>query len=165
MQLLFACAHWHGLAKLRMHSDLTLEILDDVTTTLGERFRHFQRDVCPSYRTRELPREASARRRRKKANAPGEADSEPLKKFFSLRTYKYHSLGDYVRTIRFLGTTDSFSTTVVSTTWSSSVPDPHNLTGRARTSQSKREIYPHRPQELCETANSDRATPSADPSH
>lgn len=42
MRLLFLCAHWHGLAKLRLHSDLTLDILDDVTTTLGEVFHHFQ---------------------------------------------------------------------------------------------------------------------------
>jgi hypothetical protein len=118
MQLLFTCAHWHGLAKLRLHSDLTLDILDDVTTILGERFRHFQRDICPSYATRELPREANARRRRRKnANEPGVAEFETLQKNFNLNSYKYHSLGDYVRTIRRLGTTDSFNTTVVSKKW------------------------------------------------
>jgi hypothetical protein len=33
---------------------------------------------------------------------------------FSLSTYKLHSLGDYVQTIRALGATDSYSTQTVS---------------------------------------------------
>ena len=41
LQLLFTCAHWHGLAKLRMHTDRTLGILDEVTTLLGVKFQHF----------------------------------------------------------------------------------------------------------------------------
>jgi hypothetical protein len=35
-------------------------------------------------------------------------------KSFNLDTYKYHALGDYAKTIRRLGTTDSFSTQPVS---------------------------------------------------
>jgi hypothetical protein len=112
------CAHWHGLAKLRMHSDLTLEIMDEVTTSLGKAFRQFQNDVCPTYNSKELPREASARRRRhQNADANGKINStrdEPLQKKFNLQTYKYHALGDYVKTIRQFGTTDSYSTTTVS---------------------------------------------------
>jgi hypothetical protein len=117
MRLLFVCAHWHAMAKLRLHSDLTLDILDDVTTALGKAFRHFQQKICPIYGTRELPREANARYRRRQ-NTDGTAevstDAEPSKKYFNIQTYKYHCLGDYVKTIRQLGTTDSFSTTVVS---------------------------------------------------
>src|ERR1700723_3228028 len=63
--LLFLCCHWHGLAKLRTHSDLTLDIMDDVTSSLGETFRQFNADVCSAYSTKELAREATARRRRK----------------------------------------------------------------------------------------------------
>jgi hypothetical protein len=119
MRLLFVCAHWHGMAKLRLHSDLTLDILDDVTTTLGEAFRHFQQAISPAYSARELPREANRRRRRRHGkNTDGTAevyaDAEPLKKVFNTQTYKHHSLGDYAKMIRQLGTTDSFSTTVVS---------------------------------------------------
>lgn len=114
MRLLFSCSHWHGLAKLRLHSDLSLDILDEVTTDLGKEFRHFQQAICPRYSTRELPREANARRRRrKKDGAQAFSDSEPSMKALNLETYKHHSLGDYVKTIRLLGTTDSFSTTVV----------------------------------------------------
>jgi len=115
--LLFLCAHWHGLAKLRMHSDLTLDIMDEVTASLGKAFRHFDTKVCSAYGTKELPKETEARRRRRHAADPtGNAkttDGGPLKKTFNLQTYKYHSLGDYSRTIRRLGTTDSYSTSTV----------------------------------------------------
>jgi hypothetical protein len=112
------CAHWHGLAKLRMHSDLTLDILDEVTTFLGKAFRHFRDGVCSAYTAKELPREAGARRRRRQGtNVTGKTKStdEPLKKQFNLQTSKYHSLGDTVKTIRRFGTTDSYNTTIVST--------------------------------------------------
>jgi hypothetical protein len=35
LQLLFVFAHWHGLAKLRMHTDQTLALLDEATALLG----------------------------------------------------------------------------------------------------------------------------------
>ena len=66
---------------------------------------------------KKLSREASARRRRhQNADANGKINStrdEPLQKKFNLQTYKHHSLGDYVNTIRQFGTTDSYSTTTV----------------------------------------------------
>ncbi|KAG1832562.1 hypothetical protein F4604DRAFT_1945993 [Suillus subluteus] len=69
LDLLFVMAHWHGLAKLRMHSDLTLEILDQQTTDLGEHFRHFKAKVCNAYRTQELDREVELRSRRQAKEA------------------------------------------------------------------------------------------------
>lgn len=69
LDLLFIMAHWHGLAKLRMHSDLTLEILDKQTTHLGEIFRHFKTKVCTAYHTQELDREVDARSRRQTKDA------------------------------------------------------------------------------------------------
>jgi hypothetical protein len=122
LQLLFLCAHWHGLAKLRMHSDTTLAVMDQVTASLGKAFRHFSAGVCPTYNTKELPREAEARRRRRqRQNADSTkakpSDRGPLKKAFNLQTYKYHSLDDYSRTIRRFGTTDSYSTTIVRIFW------------------------------------------------
>lgn len=66
LDLLFLCAHWHALAKLRMHTDQTLELLDDITISLGCQFRFFVDTVCPDFKTRELPREAAARTRRSK---------------------------------------------------------------------------------------------------
>jgi len=119
------CAHWHGLAKLRMHSDLTLDVMDEVTTSLGKAFRHFEAEVCPAYNANELPREANARRRRyQNAGATGKAKSTndgPRRKQFNIQIYKYHALGDYVWTIRRLGTSDSYSTTTVGIIYCNSV--------------------------------------------
>jgi hypothetical protein len=125
MRLLFTCVHWHSLAKLRMHTDITLDIMDDVTTSLGKAFREFQTKVCPAYQTYELPREEAARYRRKSKKATqGEnssAQSNPpakpkarVKRELNIQTYKFHSLGDYVETIRRYGTTDSYTTEVAS---------------------------------------------------
>lgn len=126
LRLVFISAHWHGLAKLRLHTDLTLGIMDRLTTELGKALRDFEEHICAAYITRELPRETAARQRRQKTKkGPGAEQSddvadldkdEPkrLKKTLNLQTYKYHSLGDYVDTIRRYGTTDSYSSQTVS---------------------------------------------------
>ncbi|RXW14335.1 hypothetical protein EST38_g11521 [Candolleomyces aberdarensis] len=64
VNLLYVLAHWHGLAKLRLHTDVTLDILDDLTTLLGKKFRQFVARICDQVETRELPREYQARKRR-----------------------------------------------------------------------------------------------------
>ncbi|KAF7973280.1 hypothetical protein HWV62_15647 [Athelia sp. TMB] len=116
MTLLFTYAHWHALAKLRQHHDITLDILDNVTTSLGAQFRYFVEKICPCYDTRELPREAAAREcRQKKADqgASGQSHraSEPGPKVrrFHLQRIKHHFLGDYTDCIHYFGTTDSYS--------------------------------------------------------
>ncbi|KAG6905246.1 hypothetical protein DXG01_003988 [Tephrocybe rancida] len=63
MELLFVCATWHGLAKLRLHTDITLKVLDDTTLHLGYSLREFVTRTCSQFNTRELPREAAARSR------------------------------------------------------------------------------------------------------
>lgn len=117
LRLIFTCAHWHALAKLRLHSDITVNILDEVTTILGEQFRHFANQICPLYDTDELPREAGARQRR--AQKAGTTAIKPLarrsvKKKFQLHRYKHHCLGDYVDAILCFGTIDSFTSAIVS---------------------------------------------------
>ncbi|KZP06410.1 hypothetical protein FIBSPDRAFT_764436 [Athelia psychrophila] len=116
LKLLFTAAHWHGLAKLRLHSDSTLLIIDDITTSLGEVLHHFKDVICPAYNTKELPRETKARKRRK-AHKAGAARSQAtpttaLLKSYNLETYKNHSIGDTVDTIRRLGTTESYCSRV-----------------------------------------------------
>lgn len=116
-------AHWHGLAKLRLHSDFTLRIMDDVTSAVGRQFHAFKATVCLAYDTSELPQETDARTRRQNrqaANAKcapvGNVEPGTLvknvrrKKKFNLQTYKFHALGDYVSTIKRYGTCDSYST-------------------------------------------------------
>jgi hypothetical protein len=77
-------AHWHGLAKLRMHTDVTLELLSQVTISFGTRVRAFQEKTCAAFSTRELEREKAARLRRqdkvKKAAAGTNSNSQKGKK-------------------------------------------------------------------------------------
>jgi hypothetical protein len=127
MRLLFLCGYWHALAKLRMHTDSTLAILQDVTKTLGAQFRKFTSETCIHYETKELHREVTARARRTirvrqtaiRTNPEG-SGTEPISdtqsskpKMLNLNTYKYHSLGDYAETIRQFGTCDSYNTELV----------------------------------------------------
>ncbi|KAI0744837.1 hypothetical protein C8Q76DRAFT_789312 [Earliella scabrosa] len=176
MTMLFNLCTWHAFAKLRLHSETTLNAFDLATRALGQSMRAFLRKVCPTYATRELPKETQCRLARaaraatkdaapKPAAASSKIFSAPLKgpdtpaassrppqgpvssassiaalpptgltksmtreapkrapakaipqkrksrrKVFDLNTYKYHRLGDYVRTIRLFGTTDNFTT-------------------------------------------------------
>jgi hypothetical protein len=111
LNLIFICAHWHGMAKLRMHTDDTLRIFDDLTVHIGAEFRSFNEKTCPAFKTHELRRETEARKRRrsKKHGTTGvstssrleeqsEADG-PLPKMLNIQTYKHHSLGDYPKAI------------------------------------------------------------------
>ena len=60
LRLLFLLCHWHGLAKLRLHTDETLNIFEKVTRDLGDCIRSFASDTCPHFTTKELAREAEA---------------------------------------------------------------------------------------------------------
>ena len=125
-KLLFLLAHWHGLAKLRLHTDETLEVLKEVSGILGDQLRLFANETCSAFSTRELRREAESRRRRQAregesgmtqtqtqgVSATVVGDRRP--KLLNLRTYKLHALGDYPAQIRMYGTTDSYSTQLVS---------------------------------------------------
>ncbi|KAG2012178.1 ubiquitin and ribosomal protein S27a [Coprinopsis cinerea AmutBmut pab1-1] len=71
-KLLYLCCQWHALAKLRLHTDYTVTMLEETTVAIGNQFRLFMNQTCSSIETFELPREAEARQRRaakKKANA------------------------------------------------------------------------------------------------
>lgn len=82
MEMLYLLAHWQGLAKLRLHTESTLSILDNVTRSLGISLRAFKKGTCSAYKTRELPSEAASRSRReakrrrpaKPKIVPGESD-------------------------------------------------------------------------------------------
>ena len=102
MQLLYRAAEWHALAKLRMHTRATLDLLEKSTVHLGQLMRKFRDATFTKFNTVALPREA-----RKSPSTGGK------KKLLNLNTYKFHSLGDYVRTIELFGCTDSYSTQLV----------------------------------------------------
>lgn len=70
LDLLFVFAYWHSFAKLRIHTDRTLQILDTWTSILGHECRRFSTETCEVIQTYELQREYRARKRneaRKKA--------------------------------------------------------------------------------------------------
>jgi hypothetical protein len=115
--LIFTLATWHAYAKLCLHTDHTLTSFDRVTSSLGAGLRHFGGKLGDRFHTQELPKEAEARKRRE-AKKPGKTTrktgASSTKKRFNLSTYKLHALGDYPDTIRRRGTTDSYSTQMVS---------------------------------------------------
>jgi hypothetical protein len=121
LDLLFELSTWHAFGKLRMHTETTLHHFDNCTTRLGRALRKFRSVTCSKFDTRDLPRETAARTRRrgtKAAKGKGKADVTPQtaskRRKFNMLTYKLHALGDYVKSIWLYGTTDNYSTQVVS---------------------------------------------------
>lgn len=125
MDLLYTLAYWHGLAKMRLHTQSSLTLLENATTWLGAELRQFDSVTSEAFDTRETTAEAStcgraaARRLAKKTPSSTPQKPHPLTagrrcRRFNLRTIKTHSLGDYVPTIRRFGTTDSYNTQIVS---------------------------------------------------
>ncbi|TEB19086.1 hypothetical protein FA13DRAFT_1606363, partial [Coprinellus micaceus] len=122
VSILAVCAEWHALAKLRMHTDDTLQLLQDTTVKLGNEFRSFLDGVCQEVATEELDSEKRARdaQSKRKAAAKGSPPARAFEpppslavqqaKTLSLTKPKFHFLGDYVKTIRLFGTTDNYST-------------------------------------------------------
>jgi hypothetical protein len=107
LDLLFELATWHTLAKLRRHGNVSIVDLEASTRCLGIILRRFYDEICLNTDTRELPsnevaRMGPARKRRKKK-----------KKTFNLFTYKVHALGHYPEFIRWMGTTDNYSSQTV----------------------------------------------------
>jgi hypothetical protein len=130
MDLLFELSTWHGLAKLRLHTESTVRALESSTARLGIALRKFQATTCAAFVTKDLPSEEAARGRRKaakskKSQAPtmkkvhskGKKTAAPVDsklRTFNLSNYKTHALADYPKRIRELGTTDGYSTQIVS---------------------------------------------------
>jgi hypothetical protein len=122
VDLLFEFATWHALAKLRIHTDKTLDMLTTATKTLTSAMRLFLRVTCEAFTTKELKKEAAACGRRIAAlvakgdsrAAKGKAATTGQKpKKLNLATYKYHALADYAETIRRFGPTDNYNTQIV----------------------------------------------------
>ena len=137
--MLFCLAEFHAFAKMRLHTERTLELFDQSVIKVGDAMRKFKTVVCPAYETKELPRETAARGRRdaaaaakagSKTTAPGgckggkgkaapaAARQKPggisRQAKFELSTFKYHSFGDYPDAVRAFGTLDVLSSQHVS---------------------------------------------------
>lgn len=125
LTLVWLCAFWHAMAKLQIHTETTVHILEDCTRTLGIATRKFA-SACEDLDTRELPNEEAARGCREvnvAANQMSNKGKQPQKKkkkqsgakkkILNLSTFKWHSLGHYPMAIRQCGTIDNYSTQVV----------------------------------------------------
>jgi len=105
-----------------MHTETMLYHFNNCMTRLGQDIRKFSHDCCAKFNTYDLPCETAARaqcRGAKNAKAGTTSDvastSEGRKRHtFNMSTYKLHALGDYIKAIREFGTTDNYSTQVVS---------------------------------------------------
>ena len=116
LELLFTCCIWHGLAKLHMHIDHSLDIFDTITITIGSALHHFVTIICNACSTKELCWETAAHWHCALKNASQSSNAIPttseqlfsaLPNMFNVLTIKNHLLGDYPNQIQ---TTDSFST-------------------------------------------------------
>jgi hypothetical protein len=121
LALLDTCASWHALAKLRMHTDDTLNLLDAATVLLGKQLHHFKKYTCAAFDTHKLKWEVERHQCQQLRSLAGNGEamvSTPQttwrRKTFNLKTYKLHALGNYSTRIRNFGTTDSYSTELVS---------------------------------------------------
>jgi hypothetical protein len=114
--LLFVLATWHAYAKLRLHTEHTLNSLEQATSALGTVVRHFAK-ITSVFKTYDLPRKEAARGRRAAALSSKSGQkaktSGAKQRYLNLSTYKFHRLGDYVQSIRRFGTSDNFTTQVV----------------------------------------------------
>lgn len=109
----FTLCYWHALAKLRLHTKSTLQLLEKATTDLGFQLRRLVAGVCQKIVAYETPNGRS-RRQKDRRSKPAKKDDERKERVFGLFTYKLHALGDYVASIRLFGTTESWSTRTVS---------------------------------------------------
>ena len=99
----------------------TLEMMDEVTQSLGDSMCTFEVETCPTFPTKELKHEAQGRQHceaqaHKQRHHMVSTETPACKaKTLNLCLYKFHALGDYMTSIRMYGTTDSYSTQPVST--------------------------------------------------
>jgi hypothetical protein len=75
--LLFVSAYWHGLGKLRMHTDSSLQVLDIITIAFGQKLRDFAEETCKNFDTVETDKEYQALKRaeaRQDSHSSGDGD-------------------------------------------------------------------------------------------
>ena len=114
LDMIFELQTWHVLAKLRLHTSVTLDIFRKTTDYLYKVVREFSEKTCTNYDTVEQPSETQSRVRREAKSKKKTNTSRKRKTFNVMNTYKYHSLGHYVDYIARYGPTDIYTTQVVS---------------------------------------------------
>ncbi|KAG6808398.1 hypothetical protein H0H92_004278 [Tricholoma furcatifolium] len=119
--LLFIAAAWHASAKLRVHTDNTLDIFRGLTREFTRQIQYFATQICPHFDTIATPAEAATSLRAAAAKMKKNGDhtvgsilstsgSKRMAKTFKIDTPKFHSIVHYPESIARYGTTDSYST-------------------------------------------------------
>ena len=119
--LLFVMACWHASAKLRLHTEKTLNVFRGLTSAFTKEIRHFANKICPRFKTVETPSESATSLRAeatriKKGKPSTNVSTRGAKKTaktFNIDTPKFHSIAHYPDAIAMYGTTDSYSTQMV----------------------------------------------------
>ena len=119
--LLFVMMCWHASAKLRLHTEKTLDVFRGLTTTFTKEIRHFALKICPQFDTIETPSESAAKlhaeatriKKGKPHTNTSTRGAKRIAKTFNIDTPKFHSITHYPDAIAMYGTTDSYSTQIV----------------------------------------------------
>ncbi|KAI0824462.1 hypothetical protein BC628DRAFT_1411049 [Trametes gibbosa] len=111
-KMLFELANWHALAKLRLHTELTVDIFRMATGHMTASMRHFAATMCEEWETHKLPKEVDARVHREEKQHKETNCKRKVTYFNVLNTYKFHSLPDYPDSIKATGTLDNGNTQV-----------------------------------------------------
>jgi hypothetical protein len=90
-----------------------LRLLQNATTHLGDILRKFEQTTCAFYYTDDLPSNEAAKGPRT-AKTTAQVGKGKGPRSLNLSTYKLHALGDYVKAITMFGTTEGYSTQIVS---------------------------------------------------
>lgn len=132
LDVIWYMAMWHALAKLRLHTDSTLQVLELVTVLMGRSVRLFSRESA-KLDVRDLSGEEAARGRRSAASRakttekgkqsakpgtskPSAGDSntrQDKRRILNLKMFKFHNTGHLVSAIRRFGTSDNYTTQIV----------------------------------------------------
>ena len=121
-KLLFLLTTWHAYAKLHLHTESTLEMLELVSRALCQALRHFTSVTCPQYTMKELPQEvrqclacqqAQAACGHPRAGNTTSSSRTGQVKLFNMSMYKMHHIPNYPDAIWKHGTMDSYSTHMV----------------------------------------------------
>ncbi|KAG2054254.1 hypothetical protein BDR06DRAFT_848882, partial [Suillus hirtellus] len=116
--LLYRFAQWHALAKLRMHSESTLSVLDETFKHLTHQLHKFRNFTCSAFTTVELPKERAACKHKAAhqclaSDIPDAGSGGQRTKKFNMNTYKFHAMGDYLQAIQLFGMIDLFTSQIV----------------------------------------------------
>lgn len=90
-------SEWHALAKLRMHTNTSLELMEEYTWELGVLLRQFQWLTCFQFSTVELLQKADAHAWRKKepTTGPNTQLSETMVPISVSQSYTTINIGQY----------------------------------------------------------------------